>query len=115
MKVRLKAGHCPEYFNLLMGAAGPLDQLLLASVGSTMPNINPTILARLLVPVPPGQEQSEIVTEVASIRNRANKLKMQVKAGIDSLRKYRSALISATVTGQIDVRNYRAQGVAACP
>ena len=113
MKLRLKPGHDPQYLNLLMATPGPQEQLLLHSVGSTMPNINPTIMSRLVVPVPPQNDRTAIVNEVTEIRRTAQKLKEKIDSAIEYLVEYRSALISAAVTGQIDVRNYRPQEAAA--
>ena len=113
MKLRLTQDNDPEYFNLLMSCSGPLEQLLLHSVGSTMPNVNPTIMSRLVVPVPPLSEQRSIVAEVSQIILRANRMKNSIASVVDLLTEYRSALISAAVTGQVDVRNYRPQEAAA--
>lgn len=113
MKVRLKPGHCPEYFSLLLQTPGPLEQLLLHSVGSTMPNINPTILSRLLVPVPPLAEEIEIVALVQALRRRAASIKRKVNDAVVQEKEYREAILSAAVTGGIDVRTYRPQEATA--
>lgn len=50
---------------------------------------------------------------IAQAVHRRNRLVLETSEQIRQLREYRSALISAAVTGQIDVRNYRPQEAAA--
>ena len=63
--------------------------------------------------VPPLTEQRAIV-EILTMRLRGRiTLSSGVEASSPKLAEYRSALISAAVTGQIDVRTYRPQEAAA--
>ena len=54
--------------------------------------------------LPPVKEQSEIVSFLKVEERRLESLSVIVKKSIDLLREYRTALISAAVTGKIDVR-----------
>jgi type I restriction enzyme S subunit len=53
---------------------------------------------------PPPDEQRQIVEHIGSVTAQTNALIAKVTQGIDKLREYRTALISAAVTGKIDVR-----------
>lgn len=59
------------------------------------------------VPMPPSDEQQAIATYLNEHTLRLNGLIARVKEAVDRLQEYRSALISAAVTGKIDVRNHR--------
>ncbi|MEP3654459.1 MAG: restriction endonuclease subunit S [Litorimonas sp.] len=54
-------------------------------------------------PVPPIEEQREIVVHVAREVNKIDKLSETMKASVALLKERREALISAAVTGQIDI------------
>jgi type I restriction enzyme S subunit len=56
------------------------------------------------VPTPPIEEQSEIATELEVVVSAINKLAAEADRSISLLQERRSALISAAVTGKIDVR-----------
>lgn len=69
-----------------------------------MPKINRDSLSRLKVPLPPPSEQAEICAKVQSVTSLIDRLIDQTNASIALLRERRSALITAAVTGQIDLR-----------
>ncbi|MCC7172810.1 MAG: restriction endonuclease subunit S [Planctomycetes bacterium] len=56
------------------------------------------------LPVPPREEQLAIVRSIASLAEEAATLSREAQRSIDLLQERRTALISAAVTGQIDVR-----------
>lgn len=68
----------------------------------TQPNIGMAVLENLRVALPPLAQQVEIVVNVGGLRSRVVKLSAHVNEHIARLREYRSSLISAAVTGQID-------------
>lgn len=81
-----------------------------------MQNIGQDTLKEVLVPVPTADEQEHIanfldwkVSQVESVISKKSGLSSTLK-GLDLLAEYHSALITAAVTGQIDVR-----GVAVPP
>lgn len=79
-------------------------QLEAGAVGATIKGINIRDLKRALVPVPPSVEQSAIAEFLGEETRRFERLASRVSDGIDRLTELRSALISAAVTGKIDVR-----------
>jgi type I restriction enzyme, S subunit len=66
-----------------------------------------------LVLLPPLDEQVTIVEMAADRGGRYLSLQAEARTAIALLQERRSALISAAVTGQIDVRNYSSEGAAA--
>lgn len=65
------------------------------------------------LPIPPLPEQRQIVAHICRITARSDALVQAAINAIDGLKLLRSSLISAAVTGQIDVRHYREE--ATCP
>jgi type I restriction enzyme S subunit len=66
--------------------------------------IEPASFLELLVFLPPRLEQSEIVAHASRLINRYEMLVQEASKAIDLLLERRTALISAAVTGKIDVR-----------
>lgn len=75
-----------------------------SGAGSTKGAITCEQLGNLKIPVPPTHEQGEIVTWLRNATSRTDELIDRVGMSIDMLREYRTSLISAAVTGKIDVR-----------
>ena len=72
-------------------------------------------LTGMLIPLPPLTEQEEIVQYLNKKTSEIDILIDEVKSGIDFLKERRSALISAAVTGKIDVRGWQPQASTAVP
>ena len=72
--------------------------------GGGQPNLNTDIIKALNVPFPPINEQHAIATFLDKESQRIEVMISKVKESIDKLQEYRIALISAAVTGKIDVR-----------
>jgi type I restriction enzyme, S subunit len=68
--------------------------------------LEPDSFLALHVFLPPGHEQREIVSFVSERASRLDTLAAEAERAIGLLRERRSALISATVTGKIDVREF---------
>jgi type I restriction enzyme S subunit len=64
------------------------------------------------IPIPPEEEQQQIVDFITKTCNGIDDLIDKSKTSINLLTERRLALISAAVTGQIDVRNYQAKDIA---
>jgi type I restriction enzyme S subunit len=80
------------------------EWLSLQSNGATMENLNAGILSRMSIVVPPLAEQIEIANYLAGKDRNFSALQNTAEQAIDLLKERRSALISAAVTGKIDVR-----------
>jgi type I restriction enzyme S subunit len=95
----------PPFLNTFLSISGVRDGLLLESVGATMDNLNTTILGRIVLLVPPIDEQRAIIAFLDRETAKIDALIAKVREGIEKLKEYRPALISAAVTGKIDVRD----------
>jgi type I restriction enzyme S subunit len=84
------------------GVFGQLDQ---TSNGATIRGINIFDLKRARIPLPPPDEQAQIASHVLSETAMIDVLSVEAERSIELLRERRTALISAAVTGQIDVRD----------
>jgi type I restriction enzyme S subunit len=72
---------------------------------SAQPGIYLGTLANLPIALPPVAEQKEIAAYVTQKTESIAALRSKVEQAITKLRERRTALISAAVTGQIDVRS----------
>lgn len=97
----------PEYLLQLFSLSGTADYLSLQSVGSTMDNLNTSILNQLPIIIPLIEEQREIVEYLDRETARIDRMVELNQQTIDKLKEYRTALITAAVTGKIDVRNWQ--------
>jgi type I restriction enzyme S subunit len=87
---------------------GNVPSLLLewSKEGATVESIEQEYLSASLTPVPPKNEQIEINADIKKRMTVFQELENQASNGIALLRERRTALISAAVTGKIDVRNW---------
>ncbi|GAA3611137.1 restriction endonuclease subunit S [Gibbsiella greigii] len=107
---RMKAHYAAYFIN------GNVNSLLLewTKEGATVESIEHEYLANGLIPVPPIDEQHSIIKSVSDQMKRFETLEENALKGIRLLQERRTALISAAVTGKIDVRDWVApdtQGV----
>ena len=71
-------------------------------------NLNSTIIGELRLALPPHDEQIAIIALLDEIIEKIEDLASEAHSGITLLKERRSALISAAVTGKIDVRKHPA-------
>ena len=93
-----------EFVAALLRIPGVRAWLTLQSVGSTMQNLNASIVGRIPVAVPDLAEQRRILDAVQSVGMTIDELLSQVRDAVDRLQELRAAIVSAAVTGAIDVR-----------
>jgi type I restriction enzyme S subunit len=74
------------------------------STGATRSRLNLTAMATRKVALPPLEEQAAIVIILDQRCDESCAVIAKIKEAIDRLKEYRTALISAAVTGKIDVR-----------
>jgi len=96
----------PEFLTLAVVAAR--EQVRLAADSATMPIINQEKTGRLLVTIPPLPEQQAIRRRLLSLRSNIDSLLTHVTMHIDLLREYRSSMVSAAVTGQLNIDEFEA-------
>lgn len=73
-------------------------------IQATIQNVSAEKYAGLVIGVPPLDEQARIIEYIDKAASRIDALAIKLGGSIDKLREYRTALISAAVTGKIDVR-----------
>lgn len=106
-RLRLAPSLLPEYANYLLQSSASRSQIELAANGASasMKNIGQVSILGLILPVPTIAEQEAILShldrELAIIKRLADRAQKM----IGGLKERRAALISAAVTGKIDVRN----------
>jgi type I restriction enzyme S subunit len=79
-------------------------QINCLSTGSTAEGLKASKLNLLYLPTPPLEEQIKIAAFLETSCGKIDALITKVREAIDRLKEYRSTLISAAVTGKIDVR-----------
>ena len=82
-------------------------QVALYQKGAAQPGLNLEHLVAFRVPVPPKEEQIAISQHIAEAAAKFDSLISEAETAIALLQERRSALISAAVTGKIDVRNWQ--------
>ena len=92
----------PEY--LLFVLRSMTQELERLTMGATVRTIGMPDVRSLVTPIPPVPEQKRIVLHVQKNRSKIDALVAKVRDAIDRLKELRTALISAAVTGKIDVR-----------
>ena len=100
-----------QYLVCFLSSSPARAQIESSARGSsgTMPKISHDQIRAWRIPLPPLSEQKEIADFVRSECGRIDKVTVGASAVIGLLRERRSALISAAVTGKIDVREGAAQ------
>jgi type I restriction enzyme S subunit len=104
MIIRINSAYDSNFIANAIGTEFIVEKLKLASVGSTMDNLNAAIVARISLPVPCLEEQRAILAYIAGAVRVFDRLSEQAERATSLLQERRAALISAAVTGKIDVR-----------
>jgi type I restriction enzyme S subunit len=95
----------PEY--LLFVLRSMTDELDRMTMGATLKTIGMDDVKRLWIPLPPIAEQHLIVEQIRAMRERTSALEGVARAFLIRLAEYRASLISAAVTGQLDINSYK--------
>ncbi len=80
------------------------EQILLEVTGTAQFNVSSSQVESCYIALPPIAEQRAIVAHLDEKCGKIDQLKAKAERGIELLKERRSALISAAVTGKIDVR-----------
>ncbi len=104
--VRTKATSLsPKYLALVLHVDLYRQQLAARSTGATLANVNEKTLLSLRLPSMSLEEQHRATTAAVSVMDRYERLAGLIKRQIGLLEEQRVALITAAVTGQMDVRS----------
>jgi type I restriction enzyme S subunit len=106
-RIRLMENLCwPKFVCYYLEVGVVREQIELAATGasSSMLNIGQSAIMDLVIAFPSLKEQSEILSYLERELAKLDTLTAEAQRAIDLLQERRAALISAAVTGQIDVR-----------
>jgi type I restriction enzyme, S subunit len=102
-----------NFVKLLIESSLFSTQIDLLKAGATIQHFGPTHLRQMKITMPPEQEQILITRAIAEAKKRFDGLIGAAEQAVELLQERRSALISAAVTGQIDVRGLVPEAAAA--
>mgnify|MGYP002620613313 CR=1 FL=1 len=108
MQFRVASSFDPRYLMWHLNASCVYEQGILDTAGSTAPHVNVSTIRNYWLVSPPLPEQTTIATYLDRETTKIDRLVEKVEAAIDRLQEYRTALITAAVTGKIDVREIAA-------
>ena len=92
-----------DYLKYHFASHSGIGELWSRATGSTAIGIKASHLKQIFVTVPPLNEQEAITGHIDGETAKLDALIAKVQEGIEKLKDYRTALISAAVTGKIDV------------
>jgi len=104
--IRLSNGLLPLFAMYVLHSGVISQQLELAMVGSTFKRINVDNIRNFAFVIPPLSEQDLIVSELEALTSKYDVLINNATNAIELMKERRTALISAAVTGKIDLRNW---------
>jgi type I restriction enzyme S subunit len=108
MQFRSNKSMCPRYLMWQLNSLTTYRQGQMDTVGATSPHVNVGTIRNYVLAEPPLDEQRTISKFLDAETIKLDKLKVEVERTITLLKERRTALISAAVTGKIDVRNWQA-------
>jgi len=102
----------PDYVALALNSTGSYEQSQLYTRGATNQDLGLTRMVKIRLALPPIEEQLAIIEYLDAETKRLDTLIAQAERAIELLQERRTALISAAVTGKIDVREFATEAVA---
>ncbi|MCK7553407.1 restriction endonuclease subunit S [Marinobacter goseongensis] len=96
-----------DFVRAIVGSQQFAVQIDLFKAGSTIQHFGPTHLSQMKVALPPLEEQIQLAEHVDKVTTEFKSLIEEAEKGNKLLKERRTALISAAVTGKIDVRNWQ--------
>jgi type I restriction enzyme S subunit len=94
----------PYFVAYALNSIGCYEQSQLLTRGATNNDLGLTRMVRIMLALPPVEEQRDIVAFLDAETERLDALKSRAERSIELLRERRTAVIAAAVTGKIDVR-----------
>lgn len=96
----------PKFFMFLISSSIFKEAISATNKSSTIDNVKVSDLIKTKLAIPPYEEQVEIASYIFSKVNQYEKLIAKAEFSINLAQERRTALISAAVTGKIDVRHF---------
>jgi len=104
MQFRIRSDWCPRFAMWQLNAKSVYQQALLDTAGATSPHVNVETIRSYWLCAPPPSEQRDIAEFLDREATKIDALVSRIHDAITRLKELRTALISAAVTGKIDVR-----------
>jgi len=103
-----RTNNTPEYFMWSLNAESTYKQAQQDVIGSTSPHVNVKTIKNFYLAWPSKNERKQISMYIDQFTNSLERIMSIAQTKIGLLHERRTALISAAVTGKIDVRNWQA-------
>lgn len=104
MMFRAVRSYDPHFLMWVLNSYNVYQQVLAGLAGSTAPHVNISDIINFYIPSPPHREQKAISKHVRRSTEQLDALVSEAERAVALLKERRAALISAAVTGKIDVR-----------
>lgn len=95
-----------EYISYWLSTEYAQSNIWQVAVQAAQPNLSMESLGNIYIPIPPENETKELITHINFKLSKLAVLIENAKLAINLMQERRAALISASVTGKIDVRNW---------
>jgi type I restriction enzyme S subunit len=105
MQFRASTQFVPDFLMWHLNTKNVYVQGDVDTVGAASPHVNVETIRNYRIVAPPFAEQADIVAYLKNELSKFDTLTAEAQRAIDLLQERRTALISAAVTGQIDVRH----------
>lgn len=99
----------PKYLGYCAQDQRFIEKVVSESEGVSYPATNPWKITEISIAYPDIEEQAKTIEYLDRILKKQDKLQNAIQSSIDMLKEYREALITAAVTGQIDVREEKTE------
>jgi len=96
----------PAYLEQLLRCKRVIDLINSSTAGAKMPRADWTFIGNARLPVPPVNEQQDILSFIARETRDLDETVQRANEEIALIREYRDRLIADVVTGQVDVRGW---------
>lgn len=96
----------PKFFMFLLSSSVFKEAISATNKSSTIDNVKVSDLVKTRLVIPPYEEQISIASRIFAIVDQYERLVSKAESVIGLMQERRTALISAAVTGKIDVRNW---------
>lgn len=93
----------PSFLRFVLDSGFVLVEARLRTQGIGVPDLGLAEIGRFLIPNPPLEEQLALATYLESVLNHYGRLLKKAESSLERLREYRQSLITAAVTGQLEI------------
>jgi type I restriction enzyme S subunit len=103
MIFRVAAPNDSRFVMWMLNAGSTYNQVKTDTIGATAPRINIPTISDAWIALPPKNEQSRIADHLHRALAASDRIVTAIREHIGRVHEYRQALITAAVTGKIDV------------